>query len=287
MAVHEGRDINRFYLYVARQVVSFLRIKSTIIMEGEIKDHDVLFGRGNGVANHCGNRRFRDLIKAYRPLYLDAPRHSRSLIATNVVAAIQSSDPPGRFLEDIGEGRYRIASHSKALEKAMQALRKSSCDMRSAASSAATSSALSSSTTSDKTLSLDDPVQNTVELLATASDDVGRSSCSFASKPKRILEKNQSRYFTFNNTTIDHNFRDTSIQNRWQNPPLSSKLHNVYKAHSTVADASGEMVNTSQAIYNYCVRNGYTHYLLEGSILQNVKWLSKFSSQQALKIFCA
>eukprot|EP00521_Asterionellopsis_glacialis_P002922 CAMPEP_0195262394 /NCGR_PEP_ID=MMETSP0706-20130129/9730_1 /TAXON_ID=33640 /ORGANISM="Asterionellopsis glacialis, Strain CCMP134" /LENGTH=179 /DNA_ID=CAMNT_0040316469 /DNA_START=427 /DNA_END=963 /DNA_ORIENTATION=+ len=175
-----------------------------------IKDHDVLFGRGNGVANHRGNRRFRDLIKAYRPLYLDAPRHSRALIATNVVAAIQSSDPPGRFLEDIGEGQYRMASHSKALEKAMQALRKSSCGMRSAASSpsAATHS-------SDKTLSLDDPVRNRAELLATASDNVDHSPCSSVRKAKTILQKKQPRYSTFNNSTMDHNIRDTSIQNRW------------------------------------------------------------------------
>lgn len=89
----------------------------------ELRSTDVLLGRGNGAAAHPGNKRFREIVRANKKVYLAAPRHCKTSVAKEVIGQIESLDPPGRFLERVEEGRYLIVSPTKALEKTSQALR--------------------------------------------------------------------------------------------------------------------------------------------------------------------
>lgn len=89
----------------------------------ELRDNDVLSGRGSGVAAHPGNQKFRQLIRSHKNSYVSAPRNQKMAIAAKVIEEIESLNPPGRFLERDGDGSFVTMDYKKALEKTSQALR--------------------------------------------------------------------------------------------------------------------------------------------------------------------
>ena len=103
----------------------------------EINDNDVLCGRG-GITNcHIGNRRFRELVKSYQPIYLAVPKREKADIARRLVSIIRNADPPGRFLQKDGEKGRWYDIGEKAREKTSQALREKAPEVRSLYSAAA------------------------------------------------------------------------------------------------------------------------------------------------------
>ena len=102
----------------------------------DVRDSDVLCGRGAPTSWHPGNQYFRSLVEHYQSAYLAARRADKPEIAMRVVHTIQESGgrflkrtknygagPSGHFVwEDIGENR--------AYEKACQALREGAPEIR-------------------------------------------------------------------------------------------------------------------------------------------------------------
>mmetsp|Transcript_14352 Transcript_14352/g.21034 ORF Transcript_14352/g.21034 Transcript_14352/m.21034 type:complete len:371 (-) Transcript_14352:226-1338(-) len=86
---------------------------------------DVLLGRGSGIARHPGNVYFRRLVAMYRPMYQKQERNRKMDIANIIVAKIEATCPPGRFLESSKRAPLRFVQVDKkrALEKTSQALR--------------------------------------------------------------------------------------------------------------------------------------------------------------------
>lgn len=64
-----------------------------------INENDVLLGRGGFTNNHTGNRRFRRLVQQYQLQYFHASKNEKPAIASMIVHAIRSANPPGRFLK--------------------------------------------------------------------------------------------------------------------------------------------------------------------------------------------
>jgi len=64
-----------------------------------INENDVLLGRGGFTNNHTGNRRFRRLVQQYQLQYFHASKNEKPAIASVIVHAIRSANPPGRFLK--------------------------------------------------------------------------------------------------------------------------------------------------------------------------------------------
>jgi hypothetical protein len=108
-----------------------------VITNSEVRQNDVLCGRGQGMYNHHGNGYFRQLVEQRRHLYLDAAPYKcdKRLISGEIVHAIHNLNPPGRFLARLSgrkrrqQGRqvsditwYEV-SYDKAREKACQSLR--------------------------------------------------------------------------------------------------------------------------------------------------------------------
>jgi len=68
----------------------------------ELKNLDVLFGRGSGPNEHHGNRIFRDEVKKYQSEYLmSSNRKEKTLIAKKVIAVIKAKN--GRFLKRLNK----------------------------------------------------------------------------------------------------------------------------------------------------------------------------------------
>jgi hypothetical protein len=86
-------------------------------------DHDVLLGRGNGIASFTGNQNFRKIIWRFRESYKKAERNGKHSVAREVIEAVRELNPPGRFIERLDEEAYVIVSEQRALEKTCQALR--------------------------------------------------------------------------------------------------------------------------------------------------------------------
>lgn len=89
---------------------------------GDITNHDVLLGRGGGTNTQAGNKRFRTIVNAHQPMYLEAKRKEKPLIARCIVEWIRQEG--GRFLtkeEDSGKW-YEVGDH-RAEAKTSQALR--------------------------------------------------------------------------------------------------------------------------------------------------------------------
>ncbi|CAB9521604.1 Nitrilase family, member 2 [Seminavis robusta] len=88
--------------------------------------HDVLSGRGAGITKHPGNKRWRELIHNNREKYTSLPRNQRPLIAEQIVKAVRSLNPPGRFLsKDVNTQLWYEIGDDKAAEKTAQAMRDS------------------------------------------------------------------------------------------------------------------------------------------------------------------
>ena len=95
--------------------------------------HDVLSGRGVNIAQLPGNERFRALVNSrYDPNYCSQySTTEKRAVAREIIAHIQSLDPPGRFLRRVGrarnarglEGPWEELSEMEAIKKTVQALR--------------------------------------------------------------------------------------------------------------------------------------------------------------------
>ncbi|KAL3760363.1 hypothetical protein ACHAWU_000338 [Discostella pseudostelligera] len=78
-------------------------MESTLIPRVNI--NDVLFGRGTAINAHPGNRQFRSLVNLHKDDFLKAQcnrdKNERQSIALLIFTAIQSMQPPGRFLVEV------------------------------------------------------------------------------------------------------------------------------------------------------------------------------------------
>ena len=98
-------------------------------MEPEIEPHgnDIVAGRGSGSNRHKGNMDFRALIKKNKARYLSLNKNLKMDMAREILAEIESADPPGRFLQKNPEtGAWFQVAKPRALEKISQALREKS-----------------------------------------------------------------------------------------------------------------------------------------------------------------
>jgi len=96
-----------------------------------VQPHDVLCGRGGATNNHPGNRFFRKIVKEHQPDYFRAKKREKPNVAREIVSAIKARNPPGRFLKKCPtSGIWHEISDRRATEKASQALREGSRDIR-------------------------------------------------------------------------------------------------------------------------------------------------------------
>mmetsp|Transcript_12330 Transcript_12330/g.25999 ORF Transcript_12330/g.25999 Transcript_12330/m.25999 type:complete len:661 (+) Transcript_12330:314-2296(+) len=100
----------------------------------DLRENDVLSGRGGRINNHPGNIMFRTVVEDYKREYLD-PRTrklEKAHVAARLVAQIRNSNPPGRFLKEDPDnpGKYIEIGDQKAFKKAGQALREDAPDVR-------------------------------------------------------------------------------------------------------------------------------------------------------------
>lgn len=86
--------------------------------------HDILSGRGGASNNHMGNKIYRTVCEHNKGLYAAAPRNEKLPIAIQIVEAVRSRRPPGRFLERKKEDKlwYEV-TEKRAIDKTAQALR--------------------------------------------------------------------------------------------------------------------------------------------------------------------
>mmetsp|Transcript_1699 Transcript_1699/g.3101 ORF Transcript_1699/g.3101 Transcript_1699/m.3101 type:complete len:941 (+) Transcript_1699:457-3279(+) len=88
----------------------------------ELKEDDVLCGRGGGTNTQIGNRRFRSLVQEFQPTYLLCRRKEKPQIARTIVLIIRKRG--GRFLKkNEDDGTYFEVGDEKAEAKTCQALR--------------------------------------------------------------------------------------------------------------------------------------------------------------------
>lgn len=95
---------------------------STELQFVEVREHDILCGRGGMTNNHFGNKRFRVIVSRHRQDYMDAPKIKKPDVARLIVKTIRAD--AGRFLKkDVKTGKWYEINDKKAAEKASQALR--------------------------------------------------------------------------------------------------------------------------------------------------------------------
>jgi len=94
------------------------------VYKDDIREHDVLCGRGAGANAHIGNINFRSLVGNYQKSYLSSKPLQKSCIAEEIMSQIISRG--GRFLkrEDPKNSNYwYVIDHKAAKDKICQALR--------------------------------------------------------------------------------------------------------------------------------------------------------------------
>lgn len=88
----------------------------------DVNTYDVLCGRGGGTNSQIGNRRFRQLVQEFQPIYLVAKRKEKPLLARTIVIIIRKRG--GRFLKKNDDtGELWEVGDEKAEAKTSQALR--------------------------------------------------------------------------------------------------------------------------------------------------------------------
>jgi len=93
--------------------------------------NDVLCGRGVTTNRHPGNESFRSLVGLNKECYVSSTKREKMSISRNIVQAVRSLDPPGRFLDkDTVTGLWHDIGHKKAVEKTSQALRDGAAMLR-------------------------------------------------------------------------------------------------------------------------------------------------------------
>jgi hypothetical protein len=90
-------------------------------LSSSIGPNDVLLGRGGGTNHHIGNLRFRELVKDYQPLYLQAKKLDKANVAKQIVSIVVNRG--GRFLMQRDDGVWEEVTSQRAREKTSQALR--------------------------------------------------------------------------------------------------------------------------------------------------------------------
>ena len=102
----------------------------------DLRDQDVLCGRGAPTNFHPGNQLFRELVAKFQSAYLASRRSDKPEIATQIVKAIQKRG--GRFLKRTkmpglgpsGHFCWKDIGEQRAYEKACQALRENAPEIR-------------------------------------------------------------------------------------------------------------------------------------------------------------
>jgi len=97
---------------------------------GQISEHDVLCGRGGETNHHQGNIHYRNLVKAFQPLYIASKRREKPRIAQCIVFTVRKQG--GRFLKrtDARSSTWADVGNTKAREKTSQALREGAPELR-------------------------------------------------------------------------------------------------------------------------------------------------------------
>jgi hypothetical protein len=74
----------------------------------QLGDNDVYCGRGTLCFYHNGNQRFRDIVAANLPRYINATtKTEKSFIIYDIVDTIRETSPNGGFVKkDLATGRY-------------------------------------------------------------------------------------------------------------------------------------------------------------------------------------
>jgi hypothetical protein len=92
---------------------------------------DVLCGRGGETNHHPGNIQYRNLVKAFQPLYIASKRRDKPRIAQCIVYTIRAHQG-GRFLKrtDPRSNSWIDVGNTKAREKTSQALREGAPELR-------------------------------------------------------------------------------------------------------------------------------------------------------------
>jgi hypothetical protein len=70
---------------------------------------DVLLGKGRAAQEHCGNKRFRDLIDSYQDEYNVASKYDKTAITEKMVDLVKQSS--GQFWKEDGAGWVRAPDH--------------------------------------------------------------------------------------------------------------------------------------------------------------------------------
>jgi hypothetical protein len=91
----------------------------------DIREVDVLLGRGNGIATWIGNKNFRRIVDSYKAAYQKAHRHEKSKVAKQVIQDVLQEEK-GRFIRKSPSGDYILVAYKRALEKTCQCLREKS-----------------------------------------------------------------------------------------------------------------------------------------------------------------
>lgn len=95
-----------------------------------VLNDDVLCGRGGETNHHQGNIQYRNLVKAFQPLYIASKRRDKPRIAQCIVYTIRKHG--GRFLKrtDARSTTWVDVGNTKAREKTSQALREGAPELR-------------------------------------------------------------------------------------------------------------------------------------------------------------
>lgn len=96
------------------------------VLDEDIEDNDVLFGRGARSNLHPGNGAYRQRILEKQPVYKTLNDKRKKLLSEGIVQWVKQG-LRGRFLAiektTKGKGRYYVATDKQAREKVSQALR--------------------------------------------------------------------------------------------------------------------------------------------------------------------
>lgn len=95
----------------------------------EVREADVLCGRGGAALRHSGNQTYRRLVNLNKGLYITCLKTEKLKISRSIVAAIREQN--GRFLEkDASDETWYDIGDKKAIEKTSQALRENQPKLR-------------------------------------------------------------------------------------------------------------------------------------------------------------
>ena len=93
----------------------------------ELKENDVICGRGKHCFNHPGNRKFRYLVETFLSSYAEAScKLEKSIVVSRIVDEVRRNSPNGGFVkQDYNSGHWREVGDRLAREKVGQVLRDS------------------------------------------------------------------------------------------------------------------------------------------------------------------